>query len=359
MKVVSVTLSGNNSSIIEDAIKSVVDWVDACIVIDTGITDNTLEVAKKAAEDKFIKKTFPWKNDFAAARNYTLKAALEEGADWAVILDTDERISLNGEEIRKILSTTQDGCLIVNHSNNTYGKVRFIKLPTTTEYVGPTHEVFLSYLVKSSVLEKCKFHELSKTEDQYRHKFNRDVDILKKHTKENPNDPRWFYYLGESYKNLNNQEKAIEAYHKCWELNGWDEESAWSMYRSAECYLSSNNYVKATECLTKGMARHPAIPELSWLAGWCFYKQKIYDKAILWSKISLSLGYAEGIANEIKRIGFKHPPGQWEGPYDVLRWSYKELLEKDKDNLSLKDKADFYEKKFFQALKDRSNQNKE
>jgi hypothetical protein len=45
MKIASTTLTGNSAGLIADALRSVVDWVDYCLVIDTGVTDGTLEVA--------------------------------------------------------------------------------------------------------------------------------------------------------------------------------------------------------------------------------------------------------------------------------------------------------------------------
>jgi glycosyltransferase involved in cell wall biosynthesis len=353
MKIASVTLTGNNQNIIADAISSVVDSVDLCIVVDTGSTDQSMQIAKSIAGDKFVPASFPWINDFAAARNYCLKAATEAGADWALVLDTDERMIFNDEDVRKALNETNAGSVIVNCTNNTYGKVRFIKLPNLAEYMGPTHEVYPGYKVGSITLEKMKFDELGKNAEQLKFKFERDVEILLKHTSENPQDPRWFYYLGDSYKNLNRLHEAIAAYEKCWQLNGWDEESAWCMYRAAECFISLNDLTKAIECCAKGLARHPAIAELSWLAGWCSYKKGLFDKAIAWCKISLSLGYPEGIASMVHRIGFRHPPGLWEGPYDVLRWTYREILKQNPNNEEIKKLIATYDEKCDQIYKRR------
>src|SRR6187401_2694488 len=88
MKIASTTLTGNSSGVIADALRSVVDWVDYCLVVDTGITDDTLDVARQVAGSKLVVRSFPWQDDFAAARNFALQAAAELGAAWAVTLDT-------------------------------------------------------------------------------------------------------------------------------------------------------------------------------------------------------------------------------------------------------------------------------
>ena len=81
MRLVATTLSANNESIIEDALRSVVDWVDVCLVIDTGITDRSLELAKSLAKDKFVERRLEWTGDFSKARNFCLDVATELGGD--------------------------------------------------------------------------------------------------------------------------------------------------------------------------------------------------------------------------------------------------------------------------------------
>ena len=94
---VSTTLTGSNADIIGPALRSVVPYVDLCLVIDTGATDDTMGVAADVAGEKFRAATFTWCNDFAAARNFALQHAAALGATWAVTVDTDERIITDRE----------------------------------------------------------------------------------------------------------------------------------------------------------------------------------------------------------------------------------------------------------------------
>lgn len=325
MKIISVTLSGNNQDIIGDALKSVSGLVDNYIVIDTGITDNTIEVAKDVCGDKLIIESFPWINDFAAARNYSLYMAHKHGGDWAIILDTDERIHQNEDDLRELMSSTSDQCISLMDVGKTYYKARCFKLPIKAAFYGPTHEVYPAHSVGCFNAESANFSELYKNTEQLLHKLNRDAEILEKHTKENPNDPRWFYYLGDTYNNLNKLEEAISAYTQCHNLNGWDEESAWSMFKVAGCYIKLNEYQKALDSCAKGIGRHPGIAELYWLAGFCSYHLGAFEKAVLWSRQSINMGLSEGYGNTVYRIGFRHPPALYEGPFDVIRWSAKKM----------------------------------
>lgn len=59
-------------------------FADEIIVVDTGSTDHTREIARRAGAELY---TFPWRNDFAAAKNYALDQAT---GGWIVFLDADE-----------------------------------------------------------------------------------------------------------------------------------------------------------------------------------------------------------------------------------------------------------------------------
>ena len=86
---VSVTMTGSSEDRIGDALRSAISFVDRCVVVDTGVKDRTLEIAREICGDRLVVESFPWINDFAAARNFSLAAAARTGAEWAMNLDTD------------------------------------------------------------------------------------------------------------------------------------------------------------------------------------------------------------------------------------------------------------------------------
>ena len=76
----------NEESCLDRCLKSVSTFVDEIIIVDTGSTDNTIDIARR-----YIARVFeiPWEDDFAAARNISLQYAEK---DWILILDADEEI---------------------------------------------------------------------------------------------------------------------------------------------------------------------------------------------------------------------------------------------------------------------------
>jgi tetratricopeptide (TPR) repeat protein/predicted GH43/DUF377 family glycosyl hydrolase len=323
--IVSMTMTGNSRDIIGDALRGVVDWVDWCLVVDTGISDDTLEIARDIAGDKLIVREFPWRDDFAAARNFALAAAAETGADWAMVLDSDERIMPDGHDVRARLAATEFDALHVNHVGGVYGKERFFRLPARGHYVGPTHEAFIASGARVGTLGGIEFDELGKSAEDYRRKAERDVAILTRHTAEHPGDPRWFYYLGDSLSGLGRLDEAIAAFRACASLNGWDEEGAWAMYRAADCYLKLDRPTDAIETLALGMSKHAGLAELPWLAAYASWQADRPAQAVYWARLALSMGHFSGAGKTVPRVGFRHPPALWEGPYDVLRFALRRL----------------------------------
>lgn len=325
--IVSTTLTASNADIIGDALASVVDHVDRCLVIDTGVRDDTLEVARRVAGERLLVREFAWKNDFAAARNFALEAAREAGATWALTVDTDERLLFDpGFDLRRALSATRANVLLVSDESGHYGKERILRLPTAMRWTGPTHEALGGQRAgDAEQLDGLRFRELPKDEAALRRKFERDVAILRRHTRQHAKEPRWHYYLGASHQDLGQYAAAIDAYRACAALGGWNEEGAWACYRAAECCCALQRWGEALEFCARGLAIRPATAELAWLAGFAAYSAKRYEDAIAWSNMAVVNGLHDGAGAGFPRKGFRNPTALYEGPYDVLRWTFKAL----------------------------------
>jgi tetratricopeptide (TPR) repeat protein len=89
----------NEATTLARCLASAKPYVDELIVVDTGSTDNTIEIAKSFGAEIY---TFEWCNDFAAARNYTLAKA---SGHWVLILDADEELKVEVNTFQTCLET--------------------------------------------------------------------------------------------------------------------------------------------------------------------------------------------------------------------------------------------------------------
>ena len=65
-------------------LESVADLVDEIIVVDTGSSDRTVEIASQYTTNIYF---YPWREDFSEARNYSFSKASMEFCMW---MDADD-----------------------------------------------------------------------------------------------------------------------------------------------------------------------------------------------------------------------------------------------------------------------------
>ena len=321
--IISTTLTGSNAGIIGDAIASVVEHVDRCLVIDTGAQDDRSRsrggspatsccCASSLEERLFRRPEFRTAGGGRGGRTAGLSR-------WT---PTKGCSSSRGFDLRAALQRVRADVLLVSDDGGTYAKERIVRLPAGVRWSGPTHECWKARRGSfGHVLAGVRFRELPKDPAVLKRKFERDIAILKKYTRQHGRQPRWFYYLGSSHQDLGEYAAAIDAYRTCAELRGWAEEGAWACYRAAKCCGKLGRWGEAVHLCAAGLAIRPATAELAWLAGFAAFKAQRHDDAIAWSRMAVANGLLRGQAAQFERISFRHPPALYEGPYDVLRWT--------------------------------------
>src|SRR3989338_4807092 len=102
----------NEADFLEQCLNSVKEIADEIIIVDTGSTDSTKEIAKKF-NAKIIE--HKWNNDFSEARNISLQNAAK---DWILVLDADETISKEDLSRIKILIKNKeyDGYMLIQRT---------------------------------------------------------------------------------------------------------------------------------------------------------------------------------------------------------------------------------------------------
>ncbi len=81
----------NEERVLNRCLKSIADLMDEIIIVDTGSTDQTKEIARKYTENIY---DFEWKDDFSAARNFAFSKATKDyiySADADEVMDEENR----------------------------------------------------------------------------------------------------------------------------------------------------------------------------------------------------------------------------------------------------------------------------
>jgi tetratricopeptide (TPR) repeat protein len=97
----------NEAENLPRCLESVKDAVDEMVVLDTGSTDGTIEIARSYGAQVA---EFAWRDDFAVARNEALKHVT---GDWVLVLDADERLADTVVPLLRQL-IERDNALVIN-----------------------------------------------------------------------------------------------------------------------------------------------------------------------------------------------------------------------------------------------------
>lgn len=214
-------IAKNEEKNIEKCIKSYKDIVHEIIVVDTGSTDKTIDLAKGLGAQVY---KFHWANDFAEAKNYALSKAI---GDWIIFLDADEYFDKeSADKVPRLLdelkNTTYNaiGCKIINidqDKNNmiqgSFLNIRIFKKDSGIQYIGNIHEKIQN--LKGKINVAAYYNKISVYHTGYSTKINkgkaqRNLDILLENIKKNGHEEEYYHYLADCYVSLEDYDKAIE-----------------------------------------------------------------------------------------------------------------------------------------------------
>ena len=214
----------NEEKNIERALTWAKDIAFEQIVVDTGSSDHTVEIAERMGAKVFH---FKWIEDFSAAKNYAIDQA---SGDWIAFLDADEYI--NAEHARLIIPLIEsivnlhDGKAVALtskwvHVNDEGGVIQIDRQErifinhTGVRYERPIHETLKIPAGTFPVVE----NDISIIHTGYSHsayadvgKLERNITLLKKTLESAPEDVKSKYYLANSLDVSGNIEEAIPLY---------------------------------------------------------------------------------------------------------------------------------------------------
>jgi glycosyltransferase involved in cell wall biosynthesis len=190
----------NEEKFLPGCLKSVKEYVDEIIIVDTGSTDRSIEIARQYGSKVF---EHPWENDFSLHRNQALSYAHGE---WIFQIDADERLAPNcGPKLREQLKNASSDvshfwCFIHNIQNgklsSEFSTIRIFRNSIGIKYKNIIHEEPIVTQGRGEMIDLTILHigyDLS--ENDMIQKYHRNASLLKEMLYERPEDPFSLYHL--------------------------------------------------------------------------------------------------------------------------------------------------------------------
>ena len=253
MRISAVFIVKNEQDMIVAALESVKE-ADEIIVIDTGSTDLTKEIAARYTDKIF---DFPWIDDFAAARNEAIRHAT---GDWIYSIDADqlllspikalrEEARLAEEEGHKVLLVKT---LAGPDRKQIHWREVFFKNDPEVYWVGAVHEALTMRGTKRSTIERFRGSSPSKAADP-----ERNLRILEGQEKTQRN----LFYLGRENYERKRYGVAIKWLTNYIQNPSWTGERAEAYLTLARCYWFTNQGDKAREACLEAVRLNPMFRE--------------------------------------------------------------------------------------------------
>ena len=217
-------IARNEERFLGQCLASVRGLADQIVVVDTGSSDRTIEIAREHGAEVFH---FQWCDDFSAARN----AALEHATcDWVLALDADEQLPADSHEpLRQLMQDKSaiawrlpitdvgredEGCSYVP---------RLFRNASALFYVGRIHEqIFSSLEVRRQQwgLENrlgnapLRHHGYCREVVKDRDKVQRNLRLLEQAVAEMPDEPNLLMNYGLELARSGERERGVVEYFK-------------------------------------------------------------------------------------------------------------------------------------------------
>jgi tetratricopeptide (TPR) repeat protein len=204
-------------------------WVDQLVVVDTGSTDRTVEIAREHGAEVLH---HAWTGDFAQARNVSFEAAT---CDWVMYLDADEvLVEGEGPRLRELLGRVWREAFFLVETNYTgsleegtavtHNALRVFRNRPEYRFEGRMHEQIAHHLpaylperVELSPVRIDHYGYLGVVRDT-KDKGRRNIELLERQEAEQGPSAFLHYNLGSEYAAAGDSRAALERFREAWSL---------------------------------------------------------------------------------------------------------------------------------------------
>lgn len=220
-------ITKNESANLDKCLHALTAWPFEIVVVDTGSTDDSREVARKYTDKVY---DFTWADDFSAARNF---AAGRASHNMIFPIDTDEFITrLDWDELQTLIEKNPKSVGSIKRldyfetDGETHCQVCIIDRIYNRKYYAydkPVHEVLtplhrIPYTSYTTSIEADHVGYLG-SGNKLKEKAMRDMELLLKELDQNPEEPYYYFQIAQSYMLMRDQENAFLYFQKAMDRN--------------------------------------------------------------------------------------------------------------------------------------------
>jgi len=337
----------DEATVIERCLNSLLGFIYAIVICDTGSTDNTIEIIEKWKEKNSVPGVIlrhEWKN-FEHNRNLALDSCKEwifsnEIVDSNIcIIDADDYLVIEDKEVfYKSLEDDADRYLInMNFGNTVYGKTFMVKSDIQSSWRGVLHEYLDCPDSGYNKIEGCHIYvnrDGARSRDPL--KYLKDAVTLEQALEEDPNNSRYLFYLAQSYRDFGYTNMAEKLYLERFDIPENFEERYIALLEAGKCRLyRGKNNEKTLNLFMKAFCFHPERLEAAYYIVQYFRMKELYAMGYHFGKNLISNNTTSDnlfIDMSIYKWRFLDEMGIcacWSGDKQLFKTLTEQILEKE------------------------------
>jgi glycosyltransferase involved in cell wall biosynthesis len=284
----------NEEGIIQRCLDCVSLFADEIVIVDTGSTDRTKEIASKHPKVKlFDSEHFgSWTHysefSFSIAKNEAINKC---NGKWIIWWDADDFIDEeNAKKIRDLVTNREEVCLFTFTLK--YGP---LILEHCRMFRSGNGILFDENHSVHEFLNTLGYHNYSNREIEIIHKpgkkdvpsGERNIAIMEKdYYERGMDDQRTLFYLANGYRENGRYSEAVDFYKKYLEKSEWSEERFFARYYMAQAYVKLNDFDKARQEALRACAEDFRFAEAYCLLGDLAMKEGDPKRAQSWFQMA-------------------------------------------------------------------------
>lgn len=238
----AVLIVKNEEGVLRNCLESIKWKVDEIVVVDTGSSDSTKNIANEYAD---VVSEFEWCDDFSKARNYAKSLA---SGDFVLSIDADEVLEWE-------LPTEPGNYTVKLKGANGEGESDAVRIfLKDAQWVWSVHEY---PDVKEAEESGCTI--VFGRSESHDHDPARNLRILAKSYQEDPENPRTLYYLARELVSIGKFDECLDALSQYRKVSKYLPEIADSYVIEALCHERKSDSKSATVSALMALGCNPDL----------------------------------------------------------------------------------------------------